>query len=340
MFLWHTDSFLQPKQPWVKTVVTVLSVNAQHNWSWKMWNLMDTTVDTERTVTTIETVQKEYWRKQRRNFHHIAIKKSKEKTQCYIDWIIEFLPNVIKLASRFKFVIDLTFTNLPPNRLWPATHSRVFFLFSMSSTANVFSYGSSYIDSNDPHQSLVSQNCSISDTTIERLNLSCQIYRLKDPRRHPLQLSIELLLIRDLDYAFLLRSLMILTSRHRDFPVSAFVFSSISRGWASVSSRFIFSSSYSRRRVSSARWLPFPPRPQPFWVLSTLSIVSKASSIRSVFLFASFIVCQAASTESRGRTSAMLRARNRLTSDLLGRGTDSRIYNMLQDVAIDGCTKM
>ena len=44
--------------PWVKTAVAVLYVTVQRNWSWKMWNLMDTTVDSERTVKTTELCTK------------------------------------------------------------------------------------------------------------------------------------------------------------------------------------------------------------------------------------------------------------------------------------------
>ena len=43
------------------TAAGALCVTVQHNWSWKVWNQLITTVDPERTVTTKQTWHKEYW---------------------------------------------------------------------------------------------------------------------------------------------------------------------------------------------------------------------------------------------------------------------------------------
>ncbi len=66
--------------PWVKTAVAVLYVTVQRNWSWKMWNPMDTTVDSEMNCQNYGTVHKECWLKQLRNLIMTSPKKMEKKT--------------------------------------------------------------------------------------------------------------------------------------------------------------------------------------------------------------------------------------------------------------------
>ena len=54
----------------------------------------------------------------------------------HVFYVVEILHNDSKLASRFKFGIDLMIRNLQSHRGWSATNSLVFQL-SMSSTSNV-----------------------------------------------------------------------------------------------------------------------------------------------------------------------------------------------------------
>ncbi len=73
--------------PWIKTAIAVLYVTVHRNWSWEMWNLMDTTVDSEKNCQNYGTVQKECWLKQQRNLIMTSPNKKKWRKKL-MHWLI------------------------------------------------------------------------------------------------------------------------------------------------------------------------------------------------------------------------------------------------------------
>ena len=82
--------------PCAKTAAAALSVAKQHNWSWKMWNPLNTSVESEGTVKTMETVHKECWLEHGRNL--IKIWRGNKEKLAWFSFVVVLWLCVVGLS--------------------------------------------------------------------------------------------------------------------------------------------------------------------------------------------------------------------------------------------------
>ena len=119
-----------------KTAAAALSVTVQNNCSWKMWNLINTTMDSEGTVTNMDVVLNEY------RLKHVEFSSSPPWIQCYLGTWVHKFQECTKLSSQpsncFPKLSRSGFVHFIPHLCRADSHRDVFHQhYRISATANI-----------------------------------------------------------------------------------------------------------------------------------------------------------------------------------------------------------